>query len=323
MPAVDPVACPSGDLFCRECALSNLVAQRQEIKRLEKEMERRGVEDAEREAREEEEARRRVLREFEMGLEGVDLRRSNGGAEREENEKSTQDRKGVKRKFEIDEEELARIAKGERRRALKDLEFEKKAAEKHLPSFWVPSEAPEISREQVNDKTLKLNTLCPASDERAPHAYSLGTLTTVKFFEELDPKDKSRKIPTCPACLKHLSNSMKAELAVPCGHVLCQPCVKKFMTPVKTPDPHNPEMEHSVLRCYVCSANLSGPDEETSKEDPNGEVNGREGRKKKKKKHKHRDEGVKPGLVKLHCEGTGFAAGGQNMAQKQGVAFQC
>jgi hypothetical protein len=35
--ARDPVACPEGDLFCRECAINNLLAQRKEITRLEKE----------------------------------------------------------------------------------------------------------------------------------------------------------------------------------------------------------------------------------------------------------------------------------------------
>lgn len=32
----DPVACQKGDMFCRECALSNILAQKKELKRIEK-----------------------------------------------------------------------------------------------------------------------------------------------------------------------------------------------------------------------------------------------------------------------------------------------
>src|SRR6266568_2184601 len=72
LPAVDPVACSSGDLFCRECAVSNLLAQRKEIKRLEKALEKQRREEEEERTREDEEARERAVQEFEavqMGLE--------------------------------------------------------------------------------------------------------------------------------------------------------------------------------------------------------------------------------------------------------------
>jgi nitric oxide synthase-interacting protein len=77
-----------------------------------------------------------------------------------------------------------------------------------------------------------------------------------------------------------------------------------------TPDPHNPGAEHSVLRCYVCEADLTGEE---------GKVKGKE-RGKKSKKDK---DAVKPGLVELKSEGTGFAGGGGNVVKKEGVAFQC
>lgn len=74
-PARAPVvACATnGDLFCRECAINDLLAQRKEIKRLEKEREDSARRTAEDEARMMEEARERELKEFElisMGLEG-------------------------------------------------------------------------------------------------------------------------------------------------------------------------------------------------------------------------------------------------------------
>jgi nitric oxide synthase-interacting protein len=85
------------------------------------------------------------------------------------------------------------------------------------------------------------------------------------------------------------------------------------MTPVMTPDPHNPGAEHSVLRCYVCEADLTGEDAKTRKAEA----------KEKGKKSKKDKEGVKPGLVELRSEGTGFAGGGGNVVQRSGVAFQC
>ncbi|RJE16785.1 RING finger domain protein, partial [Aspergillus sclerotialis] len=67
-PARPPVvACSTnGDIFCRECAINDLLAQRQEIKRLEKEREeaRRAIK--EEEARLEEEAKGREVKEFEV-----------------------------------------------------------------------------------------------------------------------------------------------------------------------------------------------------------------------------------------------------------------
>jgi nitric oxide synthase-interacting protein len=104
-------------------------------------------------------------------------------------------------------------------------------------------------------------------------------------------------------------------MAIPCGHVLCKPCVEKFMKPVMTPDPHNPEVEHSVLRCFVCEIDLTGEEQEAKV--------GKEGEKKKKKSKKDKGGGVKPGLVDLKSEGTGFAGAGNNLIKKTGVAFQC
>jgi len=90
------------------------------------------------------------------------------------------------------------------------------------------------------------------------------------------------------------------------------------MKPVMAADPHNPEVEHSVLRCFVCEADLTGESDVKVKKDE-----GTEKPKKKSKKDKDKDGGVKPGLVELRSEGTGFASGGKSVIQKQGVVFQC
>jgi len=311
--AVDPVACPQGDIFCRACALSNLVAQRTEIKRLEKEWERRREEAESVEAGEEEEIRQRAVLEFERvqaGL-GSGVKKSGGSGE-EAQSKTPAAAAGTKRKFELDETELLRIAQEERTKLRREIDDEKRALAKHT-SFWAPSQTPDgsLSRTSIPQKPPKLTPLCPASSESAPHNLTLKTLTTIRFTEE-----KSK--PTCPACRKALTNISKGVLGIPCGHVLCKSCVDKFMQPVRTPDPHNPGMEHGVLRCYVCEENLM--DEDDNDEKQTEERNGKKDKKKKKSKEVDK---VKRGLVELKSDGTGFAGGGRNTVEKKGVAFQC
>ena len=76
------------------------------------------------------------------------------------------------------------------------------------------------------------------------------------------------------------------------------------------PDPHaspTKQQERERIACFVCDTDLSGKgkDSQGTKDGP------------KSKKS------IESGLVELKSEGTGFALGGSNMAQKQGVAFQC
>jgi nitric oxide synthase-interacting protein len=112
-------------------------------------------------------------------------------------------------------------------------------------------------------------------------------------------------------------------VAKPCGHVICSPCVTKFMAPHdNTPDPHASKEEqakaaelHGQVLCYVCESDLTPRDPSPEKADADG------GKKKSKKKAK--DEAIRPGLVAISSEGTGFAGGGGNVATKKGVAFQC
>lgn len=93
-------------------------------------------------------------------------------------------------------------------------------------------------------------------------------------------------------------------MAKPCGHVLCKPCADKFMS-TKNDDPH--DTSPKLVTCYVCDENLS-------------EVPG----KKSEKKDKKKKNVIKPGLVLVQSDGTGFSAGGGNVTtEKEGIAFQC
>ncbi|KUL89852.1 hypothetical protein ZTR_02908 [Talaromyces verruculosus] len=338
-PARAPVvACATnGDLFCRECAINDLLAQRKEIKRLERAREESARRSAEDEARMMEEARVRELKEFElisMGLEGSKQENNNKKRKAPTMEKDTGNGNGKqetgakidaateafrqrevevngkrRRVFELSEAEIARYANSELERLKKKIEMERAEAKSALPSFWIPSETPGAENEVTLRKNLKLSPICPASTKETRHEYSLKTLVDVHFTEEKsDSGDSVSRI--CPSCKKSLTNGLKAMLAKPCGHVICQPCVTKFMTPETTADPHRTnkadgEAEIGRILCYVCETDITPT---------------------KSSKNKHKEEEnnkIRPGLVEIKSEGTGFAKGGSNMAKKQGVAFQC
>jgi nitric oxide synthase-interacting protein len=304
------VACSHGHLFCRECALSDLVAQKKEIARLEGERDKRKAEDEERRKVEDEEEKERAVRDFErvsMGLErGIAKRKAGEDAVGEEQTKK------VKRMFELDAEGMKKAEEADLKRIRSEIQEEKQTEKekKNLPTFWRPIEGGAESHEVAEDKPVKLQPACPSSSDKDPHPYSLKTLVTVHFSLEADSKPKSetdQASHSCPSCHKVLSNSTRAVLAVPCGHVLCKSCADTFLRP-KGHDPHDPKSDSS-LRCYVCDEDLSKPS-----------TDGKKGKKKEKKSKK---EGLKPGLVDIQCDGTGFAGGGKNEVKREGVAFQC
>ncbi|KZM26893.1 uncharacterized protein EKO05_0011377 [Ascochyta rabiei] len=314
LPAVDPVCCPAGDLFCRECAMTNLLAQRKEMKRLEKLAEQQKLEEVDQQEREDEQARLRAVQEFEavqMGLEvkvgaGSKVIGREGGKILVEQSETTGS-KGTKRKFEMDEEKLKRIATEERTKAKRTLEDERKAAKGSLPSFWVPGETPETHHKGISK--AKQNPTCPSSDPEYPHGLSLKTLTSVHFHEEKS-SETGKTLRTCASCQKALSNSTKAVLAIPCGHVLCKPCVQKFLRPEHRHhrDAHEDGPDPETTHCYVCDADLTTVPDTTEKQS--------------KKKKKEKEKGPKPGLVEIRSEGTGYASGGKSLVKREGVAFQ-
>lgn len=90
------------------------------------------------------------------------------------------------------------------------------------------------------------------------------------------------------------------------------------MSPAKgPPDPHAADTnagEEERVVCYVCETDLT--------------LRGSKGKEKEKdkgkdKKDRGEKEALRPGLVEISSEGTGFAGGGKNMAKRDGIAFQC
>lgn len=309
------MSCAShGHLFCRECAVNNLLAQSKELKRLKKEAERRKLEDEEDKELEDAETHARALEEFERVQAGLSVRSGGKAGERivgRQNGKITIEQeveggaKGVKRKLEVDEDELVRLSKDNAAKARRR-DSEQNGGNSELPSFWVPSKTPDNKKAAI--KAVKQQPTCPAADAGEAHDFGLKTLVTVHFNEEKPSKTTESAVRTCPSCNKALTNATKAILAKPCGHVLCKPCSDQFQ---KAPSKSAHDAEHDdTVRCYVCQEDVTP------------------GRKVKRKRAedsegKEKEDKIGRGLVELRTDGTGFAGGGKNMVKKQGLAFQC
>lgn len=145
-PAIDPVACLHGDIFCRECALSNILAQKKEIKRAEKAREQEDRAAQEDKARRDAEAQERAIREFELTQAGLTIKRGNTSSGREKTEPPGREpssengggqesgpKTGEKRKFSLDPDEVARIAEEERAKARRAIDDEKVGRGSSLP----------------------------------------------------------------------------------------------------------------------------------------------------------------------------------------------
>ncbi|RHZ88128.1 hypothetical protein Glove_26g111 [Diversispora epigaea] len=297
--ARDPVCCSNGHLYCRECILENILAQKKEIKRQQLLLEAREKDEAEETKRKEEMAREAVIQKFERQQVRITPAETNSHKVSKDNDKNSNNSKetietgtkspelksngkfiegsigtsqvaGKKRNFHFDEEEIAVIAERDKMAALKTLEGERLAASKpKLPNFWLPTLTPSADPDKI--KSIKLQTMCTGTDPE--HPISLKNLIPTKFTEDKNPDSKIISF-VCPSCRRTLTNSVKICLMKPCGHVICKVCVEKFVKKSK--------------KCFVCNA-----------------------------KCKEKD------IADMSGEGTGYASGGGNvMAKRFDVAFQ-
>ncbi|KAF5969826.1 RING finger domain-containing protein [Fusarium coicis] len=304
--AREPVSCRRGDIFCRECALSNILMQKKEIKRAHKARAAAEEEVVKQKAHEDELDRQRAIQDFELTQAGLD-RKNKPKVAKTEDEKvdaTISDSNsqalvvgGTKRKFELDKDELDRIALEDRAKARKALE-EEKAAKPHLPSFWTPSLTPDAQSSKLPPVAKKDKTAptCPASAPDSPHPITMQNLITINFNEEETSKGKQR---TCPSCLKMLTNASNPMMTRECGHVLCHSCVKQFMIPSSK---RTSAEDVPPLTCYVCDVPLTSSKSRKTDTAPGSSI---------------------PGLIALQSEGTGFSAHGGNTVERSSVAFQC
>ncbi|KDR77231.1 hypothetical protein GALMADRAFT_66248 [Galerina marginata CBS 339.88] len=292
--AREPLACHEGHLFCKECVYTDLLTQKNAIKRQKAKIEalKREAEDERTRAREA--ARDRVLLDFEKGQLGLGISSNN------DNDSTPNDQPGMKRKnpsstlFAFSSSTVSTLAKQAEDVALKKIEEEQAEALKaKLPDFWLPSltpthtSGPPQTLEDVQAKMEVAKTVCRGGGEGAAHFLAMKNLIPVNFTFYTpsasaassssttdNPKTKKEDAePMCPSCKKRLSNSVLLFLSKPCGHVTCKTCTDTLVRPSK--------------QCIVCDVKLKDKD-----------------------------------VIELKREGTGFAGGGLAETSKAGIAFQ-
>ncbi|KAK0566223.1 hypothetical protein OC861_003368 [Tilletia horrida] len=338
--ARNPVVCTEGHLFCKECILDSLLQQSKDITAQKRYLAQLDVEEEAAQERAKEQARSRILRQFEVEQSGV---RRNEGAAPTASSKSGRVIEGerdriqsaeARRKEQREEEVKAReqeatltlkrkapedggddaeggslvgstlahlpdlIALKLRQAeesALNDIKAEQRDARRSkLPAFWLPSLTP--SEVEGRPKDIKLHTLCRTGNARG-HKLKMKNLVDVKFTRIGDDKGgddsaesersaKNSRNTICPSCKKGIGNHTNLFVLRGCGDVLCSKCIDTIIKPSFA------AKDKTVPPCPACDTPLSSA--------------------------KSLDDAVLP----LDREGTGFAAGGQAEAKRQGIAFQ-
>ncbi|KAG2123213.1 hypothetical protein BD769DRAFT_1743550 [Suillus cothurnatus] len=287
--AREPIACDQGHLFCRECAYTDLLTQKKDIKRQKERLEQLKKETEEEKERAREAARERVLRDFEKGQLGLS---ANLPSVASASSVGAKDSRSSKRKLDFDSSTVETLTREAEEAALRQIEREQAESLRHkLPDFWLPSLTPTYTSNGLPSslKDVKVQTTCRGGNP--PHPITLKSLVSVKFTllpaastsqsSDSTPvesdKGKSKLeddgVPICPACKSNLHNNRMMFLMKPCSHVVCKVCVDKLVRVTK--------------QCIVCDHALDDKD-----------------------------------MIELKREGTGFAGGGIAEAKKTGVAFQ-
>lgn len=224
-PAVTPVCCSKGHIFCKECAYQNILHQKKEIKGRQAEQDR--VESKRLQKQRTDDAIKRealadTLTKIDFGILG---NAPTGSANAPTAVRLPDDK------------------------------------ERGTGScFWIPSQCPTADSTD-KEKAASLGPVCPAAAEgEKTHSFRLKNLVAVQFTEatdqkELDDEEEKRRGKAkgprkqryqCPMCLKTLTNSTQCALPKGCGHVMCRGCVDLL---VKAADQDGKGI---APRCYVC-----------------------------------------------------------------------
>ncbi|CAL5408673.1 unnamed protein product [Camellia sinensis] len=195
-PLIDPLCCHRGHVFCKECILECLLAQKKDIQR------KLAAHTAQQQQEKEEEEEKLMLQEA-GELDAFD--QQNHGAMPQYSDKNhNKDKNGFPGANSVKAEEEAL---------------------RTMKAFWLPTATPEAPAKVEAPST---GTICPEGKEKL----KLKTLFPIYFTEDNYDEKKSHslvKTYICPSCKVTLTNTLSLVALSSCGHVFCKKCVDEFM----------------------------------------------------------------------------------------------
>eukprot|EP00741_Cyanophora_paradoxa_P004128 tig00000769_g4009.t1 len=248
-PAIDPLLCPEGHLFCKECIYENLLSQKEEISRQQARydaQQKQLAEEAEQRTKEAKQAEIDQFAKLEGSIKSVRTDAfksaqaaaaasssagpvllldnkpagSSSGAAGPSGSPEASSSSALPKGPEERERDLLATAMARQKPQLSERAKEMKA-------FWIPYLTPEAAPDLIKAPSKHLR--CTEGD----HNLKLKELVPVNFTEVKGaPKgsasDAKHKY-MCPGCQKTLTNAPKLSCLKPCGHIVCSGCVTKFV----------------------------------------------------------------------------------------------
>ncbi|KAK9092279.1 hypothetical protein Syun_027190 [Stephania yunnanensis] len=199
-PFIDPLCCQKGHVFCKECILECLLAQKKDIQR-------KLTAHAAQQKQEKEEEEEKILQEKARELDAFD--QQNHGAVPQYNDRSSsRDKNGF-----------------HGANSVKVTSYEEEAL-RNMKAFWLPSATPEAP---IKVDAPSTSTVCPEGKEKL----KMKTLFSIQYTEDNNEEKKYNSIDKtfiCPSCRVTLNNTLTLVAINTCGHVFCKKCADKFIT---------------------------------------------------------------------------------------------
>lgn len=198
-PVIDPMSCQKGHIFCKECILECLLAQKKDIQR-------KTAAHAMQQKHDKEDEEEKLALQKARELDAFD--QQNHGALPQYSDKNyNRDKNGF-----------------HGANSVKATLFEEEAL-RTMKAFWLPSATPEAPSKVEAPSTC---TTCPEGGEKL----KMKTLFPIHFTEDTTEQKKSTSLDKsyiCPSCKVTITNTIALVALSSCGHVFCKKCADKFM----------------------------------------------------------------------------------------------
>lgn len=202
-PFIDPLCCQKGHVFCKECILECLLAQKRDVKR---KLAAHTAQQKQQKDEEDEKLASQKARE----LDAFD--QQNHGAVPQYNDRNHADDKNGFHGA----------------NSVKATSYEAEAL-RTMKAFWLPSATPEAP---VRVTAPSTDTFCPEGKEKL----KLKSLFPIHFTEDDKGDSGNKKLKKsmgssciCPSCKVTLTNTLSLMVVSTCGHVFCKKCADRFI----------------------------------------------------------------------------------------------